>query len=221
MLPVVMNGAADFQVGNLLATIAACRALGVEHDALLKGLVSFSSWANNPGRANLYRLNGGHVMVDYGHNTEAFDAICRMASNWHDRRVTGIIGVPGDRDDSVIDRAARTAARGFNKVIVREDRNLRGRKPGDVANILCKAINETSPSTECEVVLDETEALHRAVRQMVKNEVIVLFYEKLQPVQRTLEELAAQPVTALPPMPVPAARRVRHTTTSISTPPPV
>jgi cyanophycin synthetase len=221
MLPVVMNGAADFQVGNLLATIAACRALGIEHDALLKGLVSFSSWANNPGRANLYRLNGGHVMVDYGHNTEAFDAICRMASNWHDRRVTGIIGVPGDRDDSVIDRAARTAARGFNKVIVREDRNLRGRKPGDVANILCKAINETSPSTECEVVLDETEALHRAVRQMVKNEVIILFYEKLQPVQRTLEELAAQPVTALPPMPVPAARRVRHTTTSISTPPPV
>jgi cyanophycin synthetase len=221
MLPVVMNGAADFQIGNLLATIAACRALGVEHEVLLKGLISFSSWANNPGRANLYRLNGGHVMVDYGHNTEAFDAICRMASNWHDRRVTGIIGVPGDRADSLIDRAARAAAKGFNKVIVREDRDLRGRKRGDVANILCKAINETSPSTECEVVLDETEALRRAVRQMVKNEVIVLFYEELQPVQRTLEELAAQPVVALPQMPVPTTRRVRQTRTSVSTAPPV
>ena len=222
MLPVVMNGAADFQISNLLATIAACRALGVEHDVLLKSLVRFSSWANNPGRANLYRLNGGHVMVDYGHNTRAFDAICRMVSKWHDRRVTGIIGVPGDREDKLIDCAGRVAAKGFNKVFVKEDRDLRGRKPGAVANILCKAIQETSPGTECEVVLDETEALHRAVRQMVKNEVIVLFYEKLQPVERTLEALAAQPVVALPPIPVVASpRRVRQTRTRVPAPPPV
>ena len=111
-----------------MATIAACRAFGIDQDALLKGLTSFSSWANNPGRANLYRLNGGHVMVDYGHNTDAFHAICRMTSNWNDRPITGIITIPGDRDDAIIDRAARAAAKGFNKVIVREDHDLRGRK---------------------------------------------------------------------------------------------
>jgi cyanophycin synthetase len=201
MLPVVMNGAADFQIGNLLATIAACRAFGVEHDVLLKSLIGFSSWADNPGRANLYRLNGGHVMVDYGHNTEAFNAICRMTSNWKDRRVTGIVTVPGDRDDALIDRAGRVAAKGFDKVIVREDHDLRGRKPGDVANILLRAIGEVSPATKCEVVFDETEALRRAVSQMVKGEVIVVFYEKLQPIQLALQELAAQPVVTLPPMP--------------------
>jgi cyanophycin synthetase len=201
MLPVVMNGAAQFQIGNLLAAIAACRAFGVEQDVLLKSLISFSSWANNPGRANLYRLNGGHVMVDYGHNTQAFDAICRLTSSWNDRRVTGIITIPGDRDDSIIDRAARVAARGFNKVIVREDHDLRGRKPGDVAGIVCRAIKEVSPATECEVVLDELEALRRAVSQMIKGEVIVLFYEKLPPIQKALQEMAAQPVMSLPPMP--------------------
>jgi cyanophycin synthetase len=206
MLPVVMNGAADFQVSNLLATIAACRAFGIDQDALLKGLTSFSSWANNPGRANLYRLNGGHVMVDYGHNTDAFHAICRMTSNWNDRRVTGIITIPGDRDDAIIDRAARAAAKGFNKVIVREDHDLRGRKPGDVANIVCRAIREVSPAMECEVVPDEIEALRKAVSQMRKNEVIVCFYEKLKPVQQALEELSAQPVVALP-SPAPAPRR--------------
>jgi cyanophycin synthetase len=205
MLPVVMNGAADFQVSNLLATVAACRAYGVHHDALFKALMTFSSCANNPGRANLYQLNGGHVMLDYGHNTDAFNAICRMASNWKDRRVTGIISVPGDRDDGIIDSAARVAARGFDKVIVREDHDLRGRKEGDVANILCRAIRDISPQTECDVVLDEIEALHKAVSRMAKGEVIVLFYEKLQPLQKVLQELAAQPVVALPPMPVPAA----------------
>jgi cyanophycin synthetase len=212
LLPVVMDGAADFQVANLLATVAACRAFGVEQDALFESLIGFSSWANNPGRANLYRLNGGHVLVDYGHNTEAFHAICRMASKWEDRRVTGIISVPGDRDDTVIDSAARVAAKGFHKLIVREDHDLRGRRPGDVANILCRAIKETSPATECEVVLDEVEALRRAVSEMAKGEVIVVFYEKLQPIQRTLQELAAHPVAALPPgvqRPVKQDRRPR------------
>lgn len=199
MLPVMMNGAADFQVSNLLATIAACRAFGIEHDVLLKSLINFSSWANNPGRANLYRLNGGHVMVDYGHNTEAFDAICRMTSTWNDRQVTGIISVPGDRDDAIIDRAARAAAKGFDRIIIREDHDLRGRKPGDVADILRRAIRETSPTTECEVIFDEIEALRQAVSRMVKNEVIIVFYEKLEPVQTALQELAAQPVVALPP----------------------
>jgi cyanophycin synthetase len=207
-LPVMMNGAADFQVSNLLATIAACRAFVVEPDLMVRSLISFSNCDNNPGRANLYRLNGGHVMVDYGHNTEAFDAICRMTSAWNDRQVTGIIGVPGDRDDSIIDRAARAAAKGFDKVIVREDRDLRGRKPGDVANILCRAIREESPATECEVILDEIEALRQAVSRMVKNEVIVVFYEKLQPIQNALQELAAQPVVALP-APVKERRRYR------------
>jgi cyanophycin synthetase len=202
LLPMVMNGAADFQVANLLATVAACRAFPVDQDLLFESLSGFSSWANNPGRANLYRLNGGHVMVDYGHNTDAFHAICRMASKWRDRRVTGIITVPGDRDDAVIDRAARVAAKGFNKVIVREDQDLRGRKPGEIAKILCGAIRETSPATKCEVVLDEIEALRRAVGEMVKGEVVVVFYEKLQQVQRALHDMAAEPVAALPPLPV-------------------
>jgi len=201
LLPVVMNGAADFQVANLLATVAACRAYGISQAVLLKSLISFSSYVNNPGRANLYRLNGGHVMVDYGHNSDAFDAICRMASNWTDRRVTGIVGVPGDRDDQVIVHAARVAAKGFNKVIVKEDHDLRGRAPGAVASLVRDTVREVSPATECEVVLDEVEALRHAVSQMIKGEVIVLFYEKLQPIQNVLEEFAAQPVSSLPPLP--------------------
>ncbi|HET8781593.1 MAG TPA: cyanophycin synthetase, partial [Pyrinomonadaceae bacterium] len=179
LLPVVMNGVADFQVSNLLATIAACRAFGVSHEVLLQSLMSFSSYENNPGRANLYRLNGGHVMVDYGHNSDAFDAICRMAAKWKDRRVTGIIGVPGDRDNTVIEHAARVAARGFNRVIVKEDHDLRGRAPGEVSGLLCDTVREVSPAMDCQVVMDEVEALRQAVGEMIKGEVIVLFYEKL------------------------------------------
>ncbi|HSK64067.1 MAG TPA: hypothetical protein VK893_09505 [Pyrinomonadaceae bacterium] len=56
-----------------------------------------------------------------------------MASKWEDRRVTGVIGVPGDRDDTLIEHAGRVAARGFHRLIIREDRDPRGRERGAVA----------------------------------------------------------------------------------------
>jgi hypothetical protein len=44
---------------------------------------------------------------------------------------------------------------------------------------------------------------------MIKGEVIVMFYEKLKPIERVLEEFAAQPVPALPPMPAEQAPKVQ------------
>jgi cyanophycin synthetase len=146
---------------------------------------------------NLYKLNGGHVMVDYGHNPNAFEAICRMASKWENRRVTGVIGVPGDRDDSLIVHAGRVAARGFDRLIIREDHDLRGRDPGAVAQLLCEAARDEVPETDLQVVLDVSEALHHAVKTMEHGEVVVVFYEKLEPLRQVLETYAAQPVSSL------------------------
>jgi cyanophycin synthetase len=120
-----------------------------------------------------------------------------MASRWEDRRVTGVIGVPGDRDDSLIVRAGRVAARGFHRLIIREDHDCRGRTRGSVAQLLCDAVRAEAPQTDCEIVLDETEALQHAVSTMQHGEVVVVFYEKLEPVRQVLEEYSAQPVQAI------------------------
>ena len=196
-VPATMNGIAEFQVANLLAAVAACRAHNIPRDVIARSLKKFTSYGNNPGRVNLYKLNGGHVMVDYGHNPNAFEAICRMASRWEDRRVTGVIGVPGDRNDSVIEHAGRVAARGFHRLIIREDRDPRGRDRGAVAQILCDAALDEAPQTDCQVVLDENDALHHAVKTMQHGEVVVIFYEKLERLQRVLEKYAAQPVQSI------------------------
>jgi cyanophycin synthetase len=196
-VPATMGGLAEFQVANLLAAVAACRANNVPRYAISKSLKGFSNYTNNPGRVNLYKLNGGHVMVDYGHNPNAFEAICQMASNWDNRRVTGVIGVPGDRDNSVIEHAGRIAARGFHRLIIREDHDLRGRDPGAVAQLLCDAALDEAPQTDCHIMLDESEALHHAVKTMQHGEVIVVFYEKLEPLRQVLEKYAAQPVQSL------------------------
>ena len=127
-VPATMAGAAEFQVSNVLAAVAACRALGVAVEQLAASLAEFRSAVHNPGRGNLFRVaSGGYVMLDYGHNADAFAAVCRMAARWKGRRVTGIIGVPGDRDDALIEEAGRIAARGFHRLVIKEDEDTRGR----------------------------------------------------------------------------------------------
>jgi cyanophycin synthetase len=196
-VPLTMNGAAEFQVANLLASVAAARAYGLTAEQVASSMRSFRSTSDNPGRANLYRVGRGFVMVDYGHNPDAFEAVCRMAAKWEDRRVTGIIGVPGDRDNSVIEAAGRVAARGFHRVIIKEDKDLRGRERGEVARLLCEAVNDESPITECHIVLDEIEALRSEIEGMSDGQVVIVFYDKLEPVLELLDEAGAQPVSTI------------------------
>jgi cyanophycin synthetase len=51
-VPATMNGLAEFQVSNLLATVAACRAQNVPREVIATSLKTFTSYANNQGRAN-------------------------------------------------------------------------------------------------------------------------------------------------------------------------
>jgi cyanophycin synthetase len=167
-IPLTMGGAAEFQVANVLAASAAARAYGLSREQVAASMKSFASDEDNPGRANLYEVNGGYVMVDYGHNPDAFAAVCRMAARWEGRRVTGIIGVPGDRDDSVIEQAGRVAARGFRRVIIKEDEDLRGREKGEVARLLCEAVNDESPDTECQIVRGRGDAGRSGRRRLLR-----------------------------------------------------
>jgi cyanophycin synthetase len=136
-------------------------------------------------------------MIDYGHNPEAYSSICRMVANWQDRRITGIIGVPGDRADQIIEQTGRVVASGFNRIIVKEDRDLRGRKKGEVAKLLYNSIKDEVPSRDCRIVLDEREALSTAISEMEEGEIIMIFYEKLEPILDLLKELNAVRATML------------------------
>jgi cyanophycin synthetase len=192
-----MSGTARFQVANAMAAIAACRIYGVTRENVAAALKSFSNDEHNPGRANLYQVGAGHVIVDYGHNPDAFEAVSRMTAQWHGRRVTCILGVPGDRDDRLIEDAGRIAARGFHRIIIKEDRDLRGRRRGEVAGLLCRAVNEASPDRECLTVLDEIEAFSQQLKEMKEGDVTVIFYDQLEPVLEVLAQYKAVPAWSI------------------------
>ncbi|HKY05331.1 MAG TPA: Mur ligase family protein, partial [Blastocatellia bacterium] len=196
-IPVTLNGTAEFNVANALAAIAASRAMGATREQARSFIMTFRSLGHNPGRGNLYHVAGGYVMLDYGHNPDAFKAICRMASQWEGRKVTGIVGVPGDRANSVIVEAGLAAAKGFNRIIIKEDADLRGRAKGEVAGLLCEAIKAKASERDCSIVLNEIEALELALKEIGQGDVIIVFYDKLKPLVELLERHGAVPAAKL------------------------
>jgi cyanophycin synthetase len=196
-IPATLNGQADFNVANALAAVAACRAQNIPSQQIIAALSEFRSERHNEGRFNLYHVNDGYVLIDYAHNPEAVKAICRMAAKWHDgeRRVTGIVTAPGDRDNDLIEEVGLAAANGFHRVIIREDAELRGRRSGEVAEIMYNAIKTEMPEVDCRIILDESEALKRQISVMREGDIVVCFYENFDAMKEILAKWDAKPAS--------------------------
>jgi cyanophycin synthetase len=103
----------------------------------------------------------------------------------------------GDRGNVVIEQAGRIAGRGFHRLIIKEDYDLRGRQSGETADILCRAARTEAPNPDCRVILNEAEALRTVLSEIETNEIVLVFYEKLDGVLVILKEFGAVPAKSL------------------------
>jgi cyanophycin synthetase len=195
-IPVTLDGTALFQVANCLTAIAACRALGCRTAQIIHALLSFEMTEHNPGRTNLWRYGQGYVLIDYGHNPDAFQAASDMARQW-ERPLIGIVGVPGDRSDDSIRAAARVAAHAFDSILIREDGDLRGRQPGEIAALLSDTIRAETSTADCRIVTSEVDALRDVLPSVAAGATAIVFYEKLGPVTDFLIRAGAQPAETI------------------------
>lgn len=190
-IPVTRGGLIDCNVENCLAATAALYALGVDLPTIRRGLKSFGE---NAGRFSLYALRGFRVMLDYGHNpagvAEAVGAMRKLGAS----RLVGVVGMPGDRPDASISEVARLCASAFSRLYVKEDQDLRGRKPGEVARVfLDAALGAGFEKSASAVIEDELDALKAAVDGAREGDLVAVFYERLGPLVRYLESLGAVP----------------------------
>jgi len=193
-IPLTLFGTAQFQVANVLAAIASCVAQKVPYDVILLALRQFRSNEHNAGRANLYKVGRGYAMLDYGHNPDAFKAICQMTSSWTTKCTIGVIGVPGDRSNQIILNSAFAAAQGFDRIYLRDDLDLRGRRPGEAPRLFSDAVARLAPNMDCTVILDEFEAMRVALKSVNEGEIVVIFYDELTAALKILNEMGAQPL---------------------------
>lgn len=185
------GGRAVHNLENSLAAAAAACVSGVSLPLIRRGLRTFGTqMEHNPGRLTLRRIGKITVVVDYGHNAPAFLKICEFARSLRPRRLIGVVGVPGDRGDEQIVAAGRVAGEGFDEVIIKEDRDLRGRAPGEVAQLLYAGVRQGGLKPACiHIVLEELNALREAVERARPGDIVVIFYEELEPVLALLEQM--------------------------------
>ncbi len=195
-LPFTFGGTARFQIANLMAAVAACRALGASVSQIRARLRTFDPGRHNSGRANLYSIRDGYFLFDYGHNTRAIEAIAETAAAWRANPRTCVLGLPGDRADRMIEQAARSVARAFQRVVLREDRDLRGRKPGEVAEMIAAVIRRENPDVQIEIVSDELEATRLAINRIESGELVVALCDDCAGVRQILERCGATPASS-------------------------
>lgn len=136
-IPITMQGTAKHNVANALAAVCLCSALGAPDAAIVGGLRSMTA-NENPGRCNLFDIDGVGVLVDFAHNPQAMAAIFDIASARPAKRRALCFSQAGDRTDRQIRELARGAWDiGLDQVFVSELADYyRGREAGEVFEIL-------------------------------------------------------------------------------------
>ncbi|WAH37324.1 cyanophycin synthetase [Alicyclobacillus dauci] len=194
-IPLTMRGTIGFHIENAVLAAAALRAAGVSRRAVAAALRGFEPTSNR-GRCMIYRMpNGSHVILDYAHNPAGFQRIGEWLHRLPHQHLIGVIGVPGDRADTVVELSAQTLAPIFDAFIVKEDADKRGRRDGEIAEIMRRTLRTVEPSKPVRVVLSETEALAQATTMLQPGDIACLFYESAEALDRFLMDEGAQRVS--------------------------
>lgn len=189
-IPVTYGGKAACNIENTLACVSALAALGLSAGKIREGILSFRpDMDTNPGRFNIFDMGGFTVMLDYGHNTAGYRAVIDTLRCFEASAYTGVIGMPGDRKDENIIEVGRICGRFFTKLYIKEDNDLRGRDAGEVADLLYgAALAQGIGKDKVHVIYDEARALEMAIMEAVPGEMIVMFYEQLEPALEVIEK---------------------------------
>ncbi len=136
-IPLTLGGAARHNISNAMAAVALTHALGISRADIVKGLRG-ARFEDNPGRCNLFEIDGCQVVVDFAHNPQAMRAVFSFAEAVPARRRLLSFGQAGDRPDASIRQLAQEAwAIGLDRVhIVDLEKYSRGRQPGEVCALL-------------------------------------------------------------------------------------
>ena len=194
-IPLALGGAARHNIANALAAAALTTCLGVSLKHIESGLTTMRQ-DENPGRCNIYDLDGRKVLIDFAHNPAAMAALFDMARGVDARRRVLCFGQAGDRTDELIRELARDAwAIGLERVVVSElPKYHRGREHGEVYGIIRDELlkcGATDPQVSHND--EELDSLREALDWAEPGDlVIMLALGGAKPVHEMLKELGAE-----------------------------
>ncbi len=174
-VPLTMGGRATFMIQNILPAVLTAFVNGIKIEDIKVGLESFiPSPSQTPGRLNLFEFKNFTLLLDYAHNPAGLRALQKLIERMDGKPKVGIIAGIGDRrlEDNV--EIGQIAAEMFDEVIIRQDKNLRGKTDQEIIDMLTIGIKKVNPKKSFKVIANETEAITNAVKNAKKGSLIVL-----------------------------------------------
>lgn len=152
-------------VKNFLCAILAAHLADFPVPQIVSALSAFNSDAKmNPGRMNLFTWNNTRILLDYAHNEGAYHELKAYMDNVHAAKKVGIITGVGDRRDADIEAIGYLSGQMFDEIIIRHNRDRRGRSNEDITRLLMAGIQRAKPDLPVEVISDEVKALTYAIK---------------------------------------------------------
>jgi UDP-N-acetylmuramyl tripeptide synthase len=178
-MPISLGGEARYNIANLAAAALAAHLLGVPASITRNVLANFGrDAADNPGRLQRWRPGGVEVLLDYAHNPEGMTGLLRIAEHLRgSHRLALLLGQAGNREDADIRALAATAAAFSPDLVVLKDIDgyMRGRAPGEVADILRAELHRHGlGDASMPVRLNEVDAVREALAWACEGDVLVL-----------------------------------------------
>lgn len=186
--PITLGGKLVYNIENVMASISALVSVGVDINTIREGIETFSNEDQNPGRFNMYDIDGTKVILDYGHNIEGYKVVLEGIKKIHHKRIIGVVGVPGDRTNSSTVKVGNICGENFDYIYIKEDRDKRGRENGEIANLLKKGILETGfKNSKLNIILDEEEAFKNAIEFSEPGDLVIMFFEEFEPAENIVK----------------------------------
>lgn len=174
-IPLTFRGKAIFMIQNILPAVLSGFIRNFKIEDIRLALETFiPSPVQTPGRMNMFEFKKFNVMVDYAHNPAGFQAIGRFLEKIDAKPKIGIIAGVGDRRDEDIILLGTLAAKMFDEVVIRQDRNLRGRSENEIIDLMLKGIHSIDENKKIKVIPSEPEAIDYAFKNAKKGSFIVI-----------------------------------------------
>jgi len=160
-IPITFEGKATHNIQNCLPSVLATylfRDITIED--IRSALTSFMpSSVQTPGRLNFFHFRNFTMVADFAHNPHGLQLLCDFISRLDYTTRIGVISGTGDRRDGDIRALGEISARCFDEIIIRCDKNLRGRTADEIISLLKEGIENVNSSLPVLVIPDENEAL--------------------------------------------------------------
>jgi cyanophycin synthetase len=164
-IPITYGGKAVHNIMNTLpAVLATYLFKDISIEDIRTALTTFvPSPSQTPGRLNLFEFKHFKFLVDFAHNPAGLELLCDFVGKMDGSPKVGIISGTGDRRDEDIKELGRISGRSFDEIIIRQDKNLRGRTAEEIVNLLVEGINDTKgKDIPLTIIYNEKEAIMHA-----------------------------------------------------------